>query len=81
MKRLFTNEFYRIVDNNTFYNKWLLKFIDDIDYYDINYQISGFRPCSMAFKEWFEIVNYRHNYYKFSMSGTIIDYFRFFFKD
>ena len=49
MERLFTNEFYRIVDNNTFYNKWLLKFIDDIDYYDINYQISGFRPCIMAF--------------------------------
>ena len=49
MERLFTNEFYRIVDNNTFYNKWLLKFIDDIDYYDINYQISGFKPCTMAF--------------------------------
>ena len=49
MKRLFTNEFYRIVDNNTFYNNWLLKFIDDIDYYDINYEIHGFRPCTMAF--------------------------------
>ena len=49
MERLFTNEFYRIVDNNTFYNKWLLKFIEDIDYYDINYQISGFRPCTIAF--------------------------------
>ena len=49
MERLFTTEFNRIVDNNTFYNKWLLKFIDDIDYYDINYQISGFRPCIMAF--------------------------------
>ena len=44
MKQLFINEFYRIVDNNTFYNKWLLKFIGDIDYYDINYQISGFKP-------------------------------------
>lgn len=48
MERLFVNEFYRIVDNNTFYNKWLLKFLDDLDYYDINYQISGFRPCIIA---------------------------------
>ena len=49
MERLFKNEFNRIIDNNTFYNKWLLKFIDNIDYYDINYQIYGFKPCIMAF--------------------------------
>lgn len=48
MERLFKNEFYRIVNNNTFYNKWLLKFIN-IDYYDINYHIHGFRPCVIAF--------------------------------
>ena len=49
MERLFKNQFYRIINNNTFYNKWLLKFINDIDYYDINYQIHGFRPCIIAF--------------------------------
>ena len=27
MKQLFTDEFYRIVDNKSFYNNWLIKFI------------------------------------------------------
>ena len=29
MKKLFTDEFYRIVDNKSFYTNWLIKFIDD----------------------------------------------------
>ena len=29
MKQLFTDEFYRIVDNKSFYNNWLIKFIND----------------------------------------------------
>ena len=31
MKQLFTEEFYRIVDNKSFYTNWLIKFIDDIN--------------------------------------------------
>lgn len=30
MKQLFTNEFYRIVDNKTFYTNWLIKFLEYI---------------------------------------------------
>lgn len=29
MKKLFTDEFYRIVDNKSFYTNWLIKFFDD----------------------------------------------------
>lgn len=29
MKKLFTEEFYRIVDNKSFYTNWLIKFFDD----------------------------------------------------
>lgn len=45
MEELVTKEFKRIVDNSTFYNKWLLKFFDDIDYDIINYQLKGFSNC------------------------------------
>lgn len=31
MKKLFTDEFYRIVDNKSFYTNWLIKFIDDFE--------------------------------------------------
>ena len=31
MEQLFTDEFYRIVDNECFYNNWLDKFIDDFN--------------------------------------------------
>ena len=29
MKKLFTEEFYRIIDNKSFYTNWLIKFFDD----------------------------------------------------
>ncbi len=31
MKKLFMDEFYRIVDNKSFYTNWLIKFIDDYE--------------------------------------------------
>ena len=31
MKKLFTEEFYRIIDNKSFYTNWLIKFIDDYE--------------------------------------------------
>lgn len=31
MKQLFTEEFYRIVDNKSFFSNWLIKFIDDFN--------------------------------------------------
>ena len=31
MKRLFAEEFYRIVDNKSFFTNWLIKFIDDFN--------------------------------------------------
>ena len=50
MERLFMNEFNRIVDNNSFYNKWLYTFIEDFDYNSICYQLSDFKKCVMPIK-------------------------------